>query len=172
MRVVRVTGRSRGRGPAGVGQDGDGVGAEVADDLALLVHPRGERQALHQGEFIQGQLGLFSSHLDPDQLDAVAAGIGRGQLDGPDRPPVRRRLLRLVGPRPRPGLGERGYAELVLARVDPESHDLVLSGMWSAMGPWPMGWATLATVQTQFVFVKGTFTLRSGGGVPYSHDTR
>jgi hypothetical protein len=34
-----VTGRSHGLGPAGVGQDGDRLGAEVPDDLALLRHP-------------------------------------------------------------------------------------------------------------------------------------
>ena len=57
------------------------------------------------------------------------ASVDRDEPNGPDRPPVRRRLLRLVVPRPRPRLGERGYTELDFARVDPESHGLVLSGM-------------------------------------------
>ena len=50
----------------------DGVRAEVADDLVVLASraadPRREHQAVDLHEFICGQLGLVSSHLDPDGL--------------------------------------------------------------------------------------------------------
>src|SRR5215469_12001034 len=79
------------------------VRAEVADDLVVLAcraaDPRCEHQAGDLHEFICGQLGLVSSHLDPDGLarPVVGAHVERGQPHEPDRPPVRRhRLLVLV----------------------------------------------------------------------------
>src|SRR5512132_2107954 len=82
-------------------------------------------------EVIEGQLGLFSSHLDPDGLGRVPAVLDRGQPHRPDRRTIRRACLLaldLLGP------GGPGDTEPGPVRLDLQKHDR-LSFTVSALSP-------------------------------------
>jgi hypothetical protein len=104
----------------------DGIGAERAADLAVTPDPRGEHEPVDHGEVIEGQPGLFASHLDPDGLLGLAVVVDRVQAHGPDRLAVPRGRLPLLVLVVLLRLGRAGHAELDAVRLEFKSHDVAL----------------------------------------------
>src|SRR5215831_1206833 len=109
--------RRRARWPVAAGTSGSAargrgvghlLGAPGAHDLAVTVDPRCVGQARNGRVTVEGQLGLVSSHLDPDGFAAVQLVLDRVQLDDPDRTAIGRRSVRALDLL---ALGQPGHTE-------------------------------------------------------------
>src|SRR5271166_1219539 len=128
----------RSRSLHGLGRTGrlDGLGAKRALDLAVTPDPRCEHQAVNHGVAIEGQPGLFASHLDPDGFPCLAVGLDRVQAHRPDRLAVPRGRLPLLVLVVLLRLRRASHPELNAVRLDQKSHDASPRSDWLK----PVGW--------------------------------